>query len=439
MPAFDVGAGQRTDAPTAILKRSYLPRVRDQLNTETVLMDQLKKVVTHKFRGEDLAISLRTGRGITQTVGDAGHGDTLPPRSVGSRARVTFDVKMLAHRIGISGTGMERAQAAGDSAIVGDLQDKMADAMESMRDEINRQLMGDASGAMATEITNRLTASTIFHVGRTDFLRVGMPVALIETNTIDDTGTEYSGTPGTGFANTVASIDSGTQITLAITASSLRVGSLFQRRGTASGSGLRNTDMFGLAAIINTDNPTKTVVTSLFFGNINRRTATNRYWRAIVDHNSGTDRPVSGALLRRTLDRVKRAGGSKKTGRILGLWTDAIGNEYGSALAADKRYPAEFVTLDGGFEALAFAGKPIVWDPDTPQKTLFWLNLDKLMLLEMAGGLDFEDRDGSVLFRVADNAQYEATLRIWMNLVATQSSVHVQVRDLREANPTHNL
>jgi len=434
MPAFPgaTGVGNRgSDAPTAILKRSYLPRVRSQLNVETILMTQLDRVDKDRFRGEDIAIGLRTERGITQTVGDAGNGDTLPPRSSGSRTRVTFDVKMLAHRMGISWTGMERANAAGSGAIVADLRDKMDDAMESFRDETNRQMMSDSSGAMATMITARTTSTVILHLGRTDFLRVGMPLRLGE-QTSGEAFTAMSLAPN----NTVVSVDSGTQVTLTALVSALRVGQLYQRVGTSTG--LIATDMFGLAGIVSTDNPAGGAVTSLFFGNLDRRTGTNRYWRGLVNHNSGTDRPVTGTLLRSTLDQIKRKAGAKKTSRILGILTDAVGNEYGSTLIADKRYPAEFVTLDGGFEGLSFAGKPIIWDPDAPAKTLFWLNMDHLMLLEM-GELDFEDQDGSVLFRVAGTAQYEATLRRWINLISDQSNSHLVVKDLRETNPTFNL
>lgn len=429
--------GSRSDAPTAILKRVYLPRLRNQINTDTILMDRLKRVPEHMFTGEDLAITLRTERGVTQTVGDAGVADTLPPRSTQAYARALFDVKMIAHRIGWSWTGLRRAAKAGEGAIIDIFRAEMEGSRDGMGDEINQQWMGDSTGRKTTMLSVRLTASTIFHVARTDFLRVGMPVFI---------GHQSAGKNVTavtaGAANTVSSIDSGTQITLAITASSLSIlESLYQRRGTTAASALVNTDMFGLAGIASTDNPaggSAGLITSLLFGKIDRRGTGNRYWQGLVDNGDGSSkRPLTAALLKQGLNRIERAGGKKRNKDIMGFMTDAGGLEYGASLAADKRYPAAFVTLDGGFDALEFAGKPMVWDPDMPAETFFWITMSDLMIAEMEE-IDFIDDDGSTLFRVAGKGQFEAVLATWTQLIAQRNNSHIQMKLIRESSPTHN-
>lgn len=420
MPSFPGSSAPTTDAASAVLKRVYLPGLQAQINTDTILMDKLKRVPQHQFRGEKVYLSARKGLGVTQTI-NAGNGDDLPPRTQQDYDALSFDVKEIAHRIAFSAIGLSRTKNAPEGAFIDILEGEMNGARDGIGLELNRQFMGDGSGDLAS-CTSALTGGSGMQVGSTRFLREGEPVVICSRSAGADAGG--------GADNTVLSISSGTLLILAATATCDSTDSLYHRRSTSTP--IRNTDCFGLGCIVSTGNPGVAN-----FGGVDRTANGKRYWQAHALHNSGTSRPLTTRLLKQGLNLQARSGRRTNANRM-GICSDAVALEYGVTLVADKRYPAEFVTLDGGFDALNFAGIPIVWDKDAPEGRLYWLTVDDLMVAEMEP-VQFEERDGSILFRVADKHQFEALLYTMTNLCGTRCNGHVATKDIREDNATHNL
>lgn len=88
----------------------------------------------------------------------------------------------------------------------------------------------------------------------------------------------------------------------------------------------------GLLGVINSSNPA-TVVGN--FGGINRSTAGNEYWKAVVLSNSGTNRPLTEDLLLQALDGVRVKGGGKVDHIISNL---PIVRRYHEMLAAERYF-----------------------------------------------------------------------------------------------------
>ena len=93
----------------------------------------------------------------------------------------------------------------------------------------------------------------------------------------------------------------------------------------------------------------------------------------------------------------------------------------GALMTANRRYtPAQ--TLEGGFQALDWAGIPIVWDRDCPRcgtngtlDQLFILDEDDFAVYQLQDW-DFDDTDGGVLHRQQGLAAYDATLFYYAEL-----------------------
>jgi hypothetical protein len=416
MPTFP---GSSTDAAAAVLKREYLPAIKAQISTDTILMDRLKRADKKMFVGDKVYKTIRTDFGITHTV-DAGQTDALPPRSKQGYDQASFDVKEVAHRIAFSAISLERTAHAPEGALMDIMDLEMGGARDALGQEINRQWMGDSNGSLCT-INAQTNGTAVVIVDDTRFLRTGAPIVIAETVT--------GGDADTGEDNTIVSIDSGTQVTLEASVTASANLSFFHRRG--SGTAIRASDMFGLQAIVATTNPKANN-----FGGIDRTASGKRFWKAIVIHNSGTAKPLTTRLMKQGLNAMERQ--DRRPGTKLGIATDAVVLEYGVMIIADKRYPAQFTKLDGGFGALEFCGVPIVSDKDAPPGHLFWLNTDDLFIAELKD-VSFEDRDGGILRHVEDVHQFQALLYTMTQLCAQRCNTHCVIKDIKEDSATHNL
>lgn len=411
--SFDRSSGT---AGEAILQQDYLPGLRAQLNSDTILRDRLKRAKPHQFMGNQLQMLAHKGRGVTHVI-DSGVTDALPPRSKQDFAQLTYDVVSIGHRVAWSKDELMRTRNAPQGAFV----EMMATGMDGARDdigqEINRQYFGDSSGEIADVPVANTPTSTSVEVSSTRFLRDGEPVVLA-----DGGGTDVDSNPD----NTIFEVIDGTNVTLALAVTTLTDDFIYHRRGAATL--IHNEDIFGLQAIVATTNPGA--------GNLgNLAVAGNNFWKGGVLDNGGTKRALSTRIMKNGLLLAWRRGGKPS----IGITSDATFLEYGSLIIADKRFPADpFVTLDGGFTGLGFSGVPIIPDKDAPANELVFLTENDLMIAEPQEAT-FEDLDGSTLFRVAGFHQFEALLYIFTQLVTKRRNSHVRIVDIREDNQTHNL
>ena len=88
-----------------------------------------------------------------------------------------------------------------------------------------------------------------------------------------------------------------------------------------------------------------------------------------------------------------------------------------------------FRSMDGGFEALDYNGKPLVVDRHMRPGGMYFLDESTLELYRMSD-FDWMDEDGSVLSRVAGVDAYEATLFKYSTLGCSACNNNTELADL---------
>ena len=414
MPTFNSSVSA---AAGAILQQDYLPGIRAQLNSDTILRDRLRRAPQHMFIGNQLQMAAHKSRGVTHVI-DAGLTDALPPRSIQGYETLKYDVVAIGHRIAFSRDALMRTRNAPEGAFVELLGAEMEGARDDLGQEINRQYFGDSSGEIAdVSGLGDITNSTLINVVSSRFLRDGEPIVFANGAASDAPA---------AADNTIVAVVDGTNIEVSAACTVEAEDFVYHRRSTSDP--IHNEDVFGLQAIIATTDPGADNLGLLAVSG-------NNWWKGGVLDNGGTDRALSTKLMKNALLLAWRRGGKPS----IGITSDATFLEYGSLMLADKRFPSDpLVTLDGGFTGLGFSNVPIIPDKDAPANEIAFITENDLLIAEPQEAT-FEDMDGSTIFRVADKHQFESLLYIYTQIAAKRRNSHVRITDIREDNQTHNL
>lgn len=199
----------------------------------------------------------------------------------------------------------------------------------------------------------------------------------------------------------------------------------------------------GLLGVISDANPS-TVVGN--FGGINRSTAGNEYWKALLLGNSGTNRPLTEDLLLQALDGVREKGGGTIDAWLSNL---AIVRRYHEILAADRFFAlSKPGTISGGI------GRP-KYDPGEDGKTVYefsgipW-HADPYFAANKIIGMDTshfflgvgendaprpisEIFDNVPFFRQTTSATFEVAWYYQCDLISDNPAAGVQIKDIAES------
>jgi hypothetical protein len=108
-------------------------------------------------------------------------------------------------------------------------------------------------------------------------------------------------------------------------------------------------------------------------------------------------------------------GAEEEGGEIsLLLTTRAVRRRYLALVRADGRF-VNTMTLDGGFDALEYNGKPLVVDRHCLPNRIYFLDESTLAIYRMSD-LDWMDDDGAILSRVSGYDAYEAVLYFYATM-----------------------
>jgi hypothetical protein len=400
----------------ATLKEVYLPPIRDQINHDTVMLDLLGNGDADvSGRNHIVPLITRKHRGVTSRAASTKAVHKLPTASSQEYTVATYSMKYHYARIEIDGPVMRSSKdEKGAFAKAADVE--MKGVGEAMRDDLNRQIWGDGTNALAVVAANAGGATAV-QVDTTKFLDNGQTIFL---------ATHASGTAITADADVqISNITSATLIELdtAVTVTAT-THAVFSERDSSTGSTPFANAMTGLQAIVFDDNITN--MGTSYVGLINRDNV--EAWKANNKSNSGTLRPLSIGLMQQALiaSRQAKFGGSDCD---LIATNGDIWSTLGNLLIADKRFSGDQMKLDGGWTALDFSGVKVVWDRMAPADKLFFLNTTHIFFLSQAE-LQFMDEDGSVLHRVADYDAYEASLFCDKELATDRPGAHTLLGDI---------
>lgn len=385
-----------------ILKEVYLPALQELLNNATPLLAAMEKEVT-PVEGGNFVIALHTGRNEAAGIARA-EGGTLPTAGQQSYKRAIVPVKQLYSRINVSGKAIA-ATRSNKGAFLKALESEMKYVMVDTKRQINRQLNGDGTGALAywtgADDTSPATVDDSFGNGTTYLPSGTTTLDLIDaSNNSTVLGASIPIVRGTvGATTTSVSWASGT-------ISGSAAGDYLVYPGTIG------KEMVGIKAVISASDPA-----ILGAGGLHGLpVASNPDWAAFVLGSDSAKQDLSFPLIQQLLSRIVSESAVDESDIKMFYCHPALRDTY-VKLCQDERVFYNVMKLDGGWEAVTYNGKPIVADVQARRNALFAITPSSLSLMQMAP-LDFMDKDGSMFYRISggDVDAYGATAFVYQEL-----------------------
>ena len=385
-----------------ILKEVYLPALQELLNNATPLLSQLEKEVT-PVEGGSFVIALHTGRNSAAAIARA-EGGTLPTAGEQSYKRAIVPVKQLYSRIEVSGKAIA-ATRSNKGAFLKALESEMKYVMIDTKRQLNRQLNGDGTGALAYWTGADDTSGTNVDDGLgngTTYLPSGATTLdLIDASTLSTTpiGADIVVTRGTVGSTSTA-------ITWTGTVSGSATGDFLVFPGTFK------KEMLGIRGVISDGDPAVLGAGGLH----GLPVASNPDWKAFVLGSDSAKQELSFPLIQQLLSRIVSESGADESDIKMFYGHPAMRDTY-VKLCQDERVFYNVMKLDGGWEAVTYNGKPLVADVQARRNALFAITPSSMSLMQMAP-LDFMDKDGSMFYRISggDKDAYGATAFVYQEL-----------------------
>ena len=383
-----------------ILKTFYLPPIRSQLNTSTVLLDRIR-AGSEQVSGQDVVTPLMVG--YSQGVGARSENGTLPEARKTIYDTTTTQLKANYGRIQLSGHLM-RATRDDRGSFVRAVGSEIQNMVDGLKQDYNRQCFGDGTGTLATT-TAGSTGSTLT-VDTTQYIKYDMPIVI-------DNEAVGGGHSGFGEAR-VTDMPSATSVTTKVAVNADSGAKIYRGNGNSTTIGENNNkdaEIEGLRSICNTDtfqgiNPT--LAMGRDGGTVNVDSIAS-YWKTAKRDTSTTTLTLS--AMQDCFTAVEKKAGSVN----LLVTTYELRDIYATLLESQRRY-VNVMELESGFKGLEYNGQPLIPDKDCPDNHMFFLDTGVLSF-QKKGDWDWMDMDGAIWSRVTNKEAYEATIVLESQLV----------------------
>jgi hypothetical protein len=404
-------AGATLTTMNAALKKLYLPRLQSTVNTATVLLSRLERVLAEKsVSGQSAIVPINIRP--SEAIASLGDGDDLPTPQNQTLVESSVGYNYLYGTIRITHPTIaaSRNEAGAWTKVISA---EMEGLERDLRNDVNRQLFGWGNGVLGT--TNGTGSSATALVMDTGHA--------IKVNMVLESFTATSG-GSTGITDQTVSAVSGNAVTLAA-AESWADAEYVYRKGS------RGNEMMGLQGII--DDASKTSGIGAFVSTL-QGISRSSYpeWDANVFENStaNTGRNVTDTLLDDSILEIEESGEGNLT---CGITSRVQFRKIAQLMTPDRRY-SDAMELNGGFKSISWGGIPIFWDANCPidvngNDMLFWLDENELAIYQLADW-NWDDEDGNVLHRNEGKATYDGTLYYYANMGTTAPDNMGVIRDL---------
>lgn len=391
-----------------LLKDFYTGVLVSQLNKSHPLLELMQKS-NRKFTGRAVVFPVDTAH--DQGVQAVGEGLAQPDvvASAPAEARVTSKLVQATMEL----TDEIIASAKDDRGAFADaLKYQMGKSMDTAKEDVNRQLYGDGTGTL-TLVDGAVadtTASQNITVDSTRHLKAGMRVRIGTTAQVASSGS--------GDNQIIVSITSATVFVCTNQAGALADNDLIVRG--KSGSTAYNNEISGLEAIIGTGDFQGVTVADF------------PDWKATVNSNSGTARPLTLDLMIQVADDIKNASGKDPNAMFMHT---SVRREYAALLLADVRYTQsnQETKLLGGFVKLNFAAgggiADIYVDRQCTYKTIYYVHTPDLQRF-VKQDWGWRQEDGKVLAKVPGYNKYSAQYQAQLNVGALCRNSHGKLTDI---------
>lgn len=408
-------------AATPILKEVYLPAMQELLNNATPLLKVLEKEI-QPVEGGNFVISIHRGRNQAAGIGRA-EDATLPTAGYQGYVRALVPVKQLYSRIRVSGKAIA-ATKSNKGSFVRAIESEMKGVMEDTKRNLNRQLNGDGTGALA------------YWTGADD-----TSAATVDDNLGNGNSYAYDALgPTAGTYDLIDASDNSTKLgdSIVVTrgaraATNFSVSWTGTVSGSADGDYLVNedtlgTEMTGIQAVISASNPT------LLSGGLHGlAVASYPDWAAQVIGSDASRVDLTFASMQQLVSQIVSESGIDE--REIKLWHmhPSMRDTYVD-LCRSERVFQNTMKLDGGWETVAYNGRPLAVDVQCRRNAMFLVTPSSMAIAQMAP-LDWIDKDGSVFYRISggDVDAFGATAYVYQELmckVRNQNGVLLGLNDI---------
>lgn len=396
---------------SAITKEIYEPKMREQLQNETVALKRIEtssEGVETQVGGKYVTFPLHTRRNAG--IGARNEMEALPTAGQQGFAAARVSLRYLYGLMRLSGQTIELADS-NFQAFASALDQETTGLKNDLKKDQNRQVYGNGSGAVATVGTagttvNTFTAGTVNGVQN---VQLGMQIDII-------LGTSL----GNAIPTVVASNRQVTAINIATgvvtfdgAAASTAVGDIMVRTGNV------NREWSGFDSILSA---------TTVFQNVDP--AVEPSWKALLDSNAGTNRALSESLMILMADNIRAQGGT-----VTAMFSNlGVRRAYFNLLTAQRRF-TNTQEFTGGFKGLAFTTDngdiPFVVDIEAPKNRVYFMN-EKEITLYREADWSFMNRDGSMWQRVIGFDAYEAIMFQYSQLGTHRRNTHGLLSDITE-------
>lgn len=389
-----------------ILKEVYEPRVREQLQNETVALRRIEKSsdgVVSEVGGKYVTFPLHTRR--NSGIGARNEMEALPTAGQQGYAAARVSLRYLYGLVRLSGQTFELAESNAQ-AFASALDQEINGLKNDISVDQNRQVYGDGSGTVAVVTADGANTTT---VQTTMYAQLGGQYDLIDGTTLGNpTPTvKASNRQFTAINNTTNVITyDGADVLAAANDVWVRTGSV-------------NREWNGFGIIIKTTGT---------FQNVDPTVEPT--WVANVDSNGGVNRALSEGLMILMNDNIRTNGGE-----ITAMFSNlGVRRAYFNLLSQQRRY-TNTQEFTGGFRGLAFTTDkgdiPFVVDINAPKNRIYFVNENEITLYRERDWT-FMDRDGSKWQRVIGFDAYEATMYQYSQLGTHRRNTHGLLSDITE-------
>lgn len=398
--------------------------MQELLNNATPLLKVIEKEI-QPVEGGNFVVSIHRGRNQAAGIGRT-EDATLPTAGYQGYVRALVPVKQLYSRIRVSGKAIA-ATKSNKGSFVRAIESEMKGVMEDTKRSLNRQVNGDGTGALAywTAADNTLPAVTV-----DDNLGNGNSYAYDAVGPTSISCDLVDASDHTTLLNTGAlSVVRGARVTasfdIAVTGGTVA--------GTADGDYLvhrdsARTEMVGIQGVISASNPL-----TLSGGLHGLPVATYPDWSAQVIGSDSSRVDLTFESMQQLVSQVVSESGIDE--REIKLWHchPSMRDTY-VKLCRDERVFQNNMKLDGGWETVAYNGRPIAVDVQARRNAMFLITPSSLAIAQMAP-LDWIDKDGSVFYRISggDVDAFGATAYVYQELmckVRNQNGVLLGLNDI---------
>ncbi|MEE9125352.1 MAG: phage major capsid protein [candidate division NC10 bacterium] len=395
------------------LKEDYQPAIRENVNQQIMLVNQVSQNTEAFAGGEEAVIAIHVTR--NNGTGARKDGATLPTAGKQGHIKLRIPVKLNYGVLKVTGKTIE-AMKSDKGSFARAIELESNGLVKDLKRDYNRQLYTPSNGTIATVASG--TSTTVFVVDDKAEARRLEPGALVDiynsSFVVQDTGAEVLSTV----------ISTKTITLVAALAGTPSANDIIVRAGvvpvavTSAATEFLTDEIHGLTDIVDDG------VLYPWLHGIDGTAST--IWKS---YQKAVSAVPSDTVFEEAMEEV-----DLQSNDMIDLWITSMAarRTYAAGLKSQKRFPGT-LKLKGGFKAttISSGGEEVALfaERDCPDATAFGVTLDALQEFILSDW-HFMDLNGTVLDKVAGEDAYVAIMRKYSEFGTDRRNAHAKLTGL---------